>query len=433
MLGLINNSTKLPIMSTTKGNLINQLQFDPEKLQKYYLDKPFLDSKAFIKEISLKLGISAHHVFEHDVLRFCEECLKHGYHSNFHQLRFMERCPIHESILLNRCPSCSRMFFYNLNNPSLKEPYKCACRYSLANFIFIDNAYTNFKNQFEIIDSFKTKLTQIKNNPLVSNLVFLKQGDVSDREIGKHIDRIFQFIFYDKMITGNYTNINFTSLSAKKSLNKQELNNCFNIITESYKDQKAIYKSIARNIRKNHMHYHRSCIRKLTINMDHCDVCHHAEAYVCWRKFIEGLSDYSNVQNGRSKRLLYVRTPVTFYSPLFESYISSIELHVENKLNKIVNELKYNLINNPKILSRISNRIFAELVMFTFYNLLDIYKDTKKDMVTQYFIFPIDPENLINQIYIDYSNLKNNQVMYISFNKRIQKPKLWCSKGNTYK
>ncbi|WP_286133911.1 Tn7 transposase TnsA N-terminal domain-containing protein [Bacillus sp. AFS053548] len=53
--------------------------------------------------------------------------------------------------------------------------------------------------------------------------------------------------------------------------------------------------------------------------------------------------------------------------------------------------------------------------------------------VTQYFIFPIDLEDLINQVFIDFSNLKNNQVTYISFNKRIQKPKLWCSKTKRYK
>lgn len=71
-------------------------------------------------------------------LRYCDECIRRGYHSPIHQLPWIIYCPIHLSILKDRCPQCHS----HINLESWIDPcsgpkrssginYGCHCGYEL--------------------------------------------------------------------------------------------------------------------------------------------------------------------------------------------------------------------------------------------------------------------------------------------------------------
>ncbi|MEH7610016.1 hypothetical protein, partial [Gottfriedia acidiceleris] len=297
---MLNSQNRLPNLSLKKGDLINQMYFDSVKLQKYYLVEPFDESRAFIELMSTKLGISAHHVFEHDVLRFCESCMENGYHSNFHQLRFLTKCPFHDSNLRNSCPMCDCQYSYNLRNPNMKFPYICKCGYRYIDFETIDKMFSLFELLLDVTESFKLEMNQITKDDFISRVVFTEEGEVQD--LKTHVQRLLQLkqtgksdVASEKLLAINHL------FFINKTINKNHSDSNYYSV-ESYKDQKAIYKSIARYIRKNFMKMHKKCIRKLTISIDNIIKCHHANAYVSWRMFIEGVNGHHNVQNGQTTK-----------------------------------------------------------------------------------------------------------------------------------
>jgi site-specific recombinase XerD len=67
-----------------------------------------------------------HHLFQIHSLRFCPDCLKHGFHSIFHNLLLLSRCPIHETPLEDRCV-CGRSISACLNSDLYLQPGQCVC------------------------------------------------------------------------------------------------------------------------------------------------------------------------------------------------------------------------------------------------------------------------------------------------------------------
>lgn len=226
---------------------------------------------------------------------FCETCLSLGYHSILHQVRFLNKCPVHNTYLLNKCPSCSRSYSYNLSNPNMKKPYVCKCGYQYTVTDKIVQMYTNFQQKIEINLDIKAKLNQLTKDVFMSHIVFYEDTDT--QVLNKNVERVYQLKQDGRIEEGIVTKI--SSHNKPFSRSNQELCknlNPFNESNEIYKVQKAIYKCIARKVRKKHLKKHKKCIRNLTLKGSFSNVCHHAHKYVCWRKFIEGANGYHNVQ-----------------------------------------------------------------------------------------------------------------------------------------
>lgn len=66
----------------------------------------------------------------HPDLRFCEACLAVGFHSPVYQIRYVQRCPIHDVALRSRCPSCHRKVPMSCSNQALAHAYACQCGHS---------------------------------------------------------------------------------------------------------------------------------------------------------------------------------------------------------------------------------------------------------------------------------------------------------------
>lgn len=70
-----------------------------------------------------------------EAVRFCPVCLDSGYHSIFHQLSGIERCPIHDQMLLENCRHCGRATgTFSLRRGDSKTPFQCMyCEQPLSN------------------------------------------------------------------------------------------------------------------------------------------------------------------------------------------------------------------------------------------------------------------------------------------------------------
>lgn len=72
------------------------------------------------------LSLWTHQLFQVNVLRFCPECLAQGFHSIFHCLLAIFRCPIHHVTLEERC-KCRRPVSACLNPQLFSSPCQCQC------------------------------------------------------------------------------------------------------------------------------------------------------------------------------------------------------------------------------------------------------------------------------------------------------------------
>ncbi|MFF2876160.1 hypothetical protein ACFVR2_07555 [Gottfriedia sp. NPDC057991] len=433
MLSKNKSSNWKTFLSFKKGSLTTQLHFDKIKLEQYELDKLFHESKLFINQMASGVGIAARHVFEHDVLRFCESCLELGYHSNFHQLRFLTICPIHNKDLTESCPVCFRRYAFNLTNPNLAKPYVCICGHCYMDVNHPIKMFKMFQRELKGKETMIPEMNLITEDSFMSRVVFSEIGP--PQKLKNHVQRVLQLKQTGKIEAGSETSILISRSLFKPNHNaiKKQVNP-FLESSEMYNDQRAIYKSIARMLRNTIMKFHRGCVRNLSIKGSFSNVCHYAHAYVCWRKFIEGLNGYHNVQNGFTTKNRFATTPKSYYSPIFDDALRSFMRQYEKAIMRLIEEIGDGLVHEVEWLSTcIRNRLFADLVLNNFYQWVGIYKNAKTYEVTYYHEIPFDPLLPLQEVYININNFVNNrQLIYIRCKDKFQKSRLWCDLVGRY-
>lgn len=62
----------------------------------------------------------------HPHLRFCHSCLNGGFHFAYHQRSWLERCPIHDELLVDTC-GCKRRNPFVLNRSQRPARQLCGC------------------------------------------------------------------------------------------------------------------------------------------------------------------------------------------------------------------------------------------------------------------------------------------------------------------
>jgi hypothetical protein len=181
-------------------------------------------------------------------------------------------------------------------------------------------------------------MNQLIEKEFINQIIFSEIS--SNQDLNRHLQRVNQLKQTGMIEEGIETKILIPrKLISISNLELQLKLNPFHESNEIYKEQKAIYKSIARKLRKTQLKQHRHCIRDLTLKGSFSDICHHAHAYVCWRKFIEGANGYHNVHNGQTRKDIYYTTPRAHYSQLFNEDLRKFESECEKAFN-IINEEK---------------------------------------------------------------------------------------------
>jgi hypothetical protein len=114
----------------------------------------------------------------YDHLRWCVQCMGHGFHSPLFQMRLTRSCPIHDQPLLEHCPNCNREIAYRLNTLFLLKPFHCT-------FCDCDFAPTMATERPDIL-----RLRQEETSRLSLLLKFHRAADV-DLVSASDADRLF--------------------------------------------------------------------------------------------------------------------------------------------------------------------------------------------------------------------------------------------------
>ena len=94
-------------------------------------------------------------------LTYCPICIQKGYHAWFHQIVFVDICPIHNRKLRYTCPSCNGVINMDLNQIKAIPPFTCSCGHSL-----IDK-----DNYRSLIDAWSKPIKVSESEPLISSLL----------------------------------------------------------------------------------------------------------------------------------------------------------------------------------------------------------------------------------------------------------------------
>jgi hypothetical protein len=107
--------------------------------------------------------------------------------------------------------------------------------------------------------------------------------------------------------------------------------------------QRAVFKSIARQIRKRFLKNHRTCLKEMKHGLLRKGVCCHALAYLNWRKDIEGDYSYFDVDRGPRKNVRGNHSS-SFYTHVHEGFLNDIVAWMDQQLQKIMGVLstRYN-------------------------------------------------------------------------------------------
>ena len=82
-----------------------------------------------------------------DVLRWCPQCMAHGYHGIVHQYEDVIQCPVHAERLHSTCARCGHTNAYHLSVVLLESAFKCpTCGNRYA---FQDRSNPCFRRRFD--------------------------------------------------------------------------------------------------------------------------------------------------------------------------------------------------------------------------------------------------------------------------------------------
>lgn len=297
-------------------------------------------------------------------LVYCEKCMAISFHSMMHQFILLKKCPFHMVELIEECPWCKRKIPYVLSDDYTKSPFQCLCGYSL-----IDK-----KNDTSVFLSWKKKSEFRINDPLVKKWIILN-GD-KKRQI------YFFYEFYQQSefnLLENLISVLSPSI-IKYDAPSSNFHFSYNHSTEKifypsnellyekmYKSTYQTYKSFARFLKKTLLKDHKTCIARLKKRAPDTKICPYAYAFLHWRKSIEGLNHYSDVENKRK-----LKNP-SIINPCLEFVFRQDNTH----LNKISLEIKKNFketISDQQLIWAI-NKIMYIIVHNHFFNWLIISEE----------------------------------------------------------
>ncbi|MFD2085905.1 hypothetical protein [Brevibacillus brevis] len=304
--------------------------------------------------------------FLREDLAICEACLKTGYHSIFHQWRFLHYCPFHLSPLHFACPNCSQIYTYEMTDDGFLSPYVCKC----GHFYLQESAARFFYKEWGTDDAIrcnkvKTWLSEVNYNSkkMESIYLFTEKGlhqsptlfdgvlSFLTNENSKTPKRYISQITTPKisMIKGDqekYENMTYSKKSyphiGEYSLGKSRLRVQQEDLFLSYNQ---LISSIARNLRKTVLMKHKTCIERYFLGDNAAPKCPYAFAYVHWRSFVQGFQSPRHV-TARYKRPKtvdhrFVQFPFTLYSEFFEDVVDLWKSQVEDISNESRASLKW--------------------------------------------------------------------------------------------
>jgi hypothetical protein len=361
------------------GDLVTMEFFDSKELKKYLgCDIKTLNKKNLNKIFNGKTNPIYLKYLIRNTLHYCPKCMEFGFHSIFHQLKFLDECPFHNINLVSICPQCHKELPYELNKmKSEPRPFHCLCGYSISND---DGDFYRCKNKwsqspglrinsqelnifFNLTNEQKDKIHRIYIN---SN--FLKeQYPQSMNLILSVIDESYIFkngIIHNKAVSPPIIKkIDMKSNSHLTGDYYDFLYQTFRI--DIFRSLRNTYKSITKHIRNRLLVKHRSCIKNLIRDLvfeelETHPICPFAYSYIVWRFYIERLDKPDQVD--RIKPIRWLK--------------QDIEILPKNEfdiITDLANQLRLefrNILGDQMLFEWVINRLFILLVNNNFINIL---------------------------------------------------------------
>lgn len=215
-------------------------------------------------------------------LRYCPECLSHGYHSSLFQLGLYETCPIHNKLLKTTCPHCDQIIDLDASGFNFQVIFACPrCEEQFCDLDHVNNI-TLREGAKDVIREEGESLLFIKKYIESQNIQFSISyyRVVLKLEEGPKIRQIWNDLSKTNRMNG-------TQLEGSSTvfLNKKE---------ESW-NRLTLYKSIKRRLYKIYIKPHVKCLRELLlvggayegITANHGIGCPVVHAFINWRMYWE--------------------------------------------------------------------------------------------------------------------------------------------------
>lgn len=330
-------------------------------------------------------------------LTFCLACMKNGFHSILNQFSLIHECPIHGEQLSDRCPKCSQSYPYRLNDDPFIAPFQCSCGYRyLDGFSNYSEAWEKFKATISSpevtswISLYSKKMINFDNLILSSEISFRNLHGGMDfilqaadpRYYSIHSEKHYVIKSHSRIM--HYGNVYKEFESIRDSGSDERYLKFIEVINEAiYQSNRNTFYAIAKHLRTTILRGHTSCIRKLGLFENKCP---YAFAYVNWRKFIEGHTNWWQVDNRYPPSRQQSRYEMEFISKQDDSALWDIVTKWEYQRP----HWKYKHLTAT---IWIINRVVAHFALNHFYSWLEIAKNTES-LTMEYNDVPFRYENV---------------------------------------
>lgn len=290
-------------------------------------------------------------------LTFCPECLKEGYHSYWHQVAFHDKCPIHNSFLVDRCPKCNKKHKYQFVSNSKSQGFKCVfCNHNYLEDNDIESKmfFYQWNKRNEIPLNEEQKIILWINSRFHEKKAYAYFYTAVKNHANDGLLKIQVQEKYDIMHTIHNIKSTIVSNQTKHALKSRiPGKGVLDSDKELYSSYMTIFKAIARRIRKKDRKIKNSVkeikSKKIMLNCDsdifrnvfgenhnkNPEIYYPAYAYIMWCRDIQGFESWDRVENN-----------VLSYRPRFEVpnlYTTIIEC---NLFRYFKNEFIIHLMND---------------------------------------------------------------------------------------
>lgn len=261
----------------------------------------------------------------------CTTCIEFNYHSIFHQYKFLSYCPFH------KLPLAITNYKKNIIvDDSLDSNFQLEALNRDGGTREKVHLFINAKNKWQTVNSNKFQLScgitkeLIENKSNKGNIILYFDPSVCfSREAP--LEK-YNYILFNKY-KENIDKEELLTFSSPKANNNEEI---FNFTENDFKlvylSTLKTFHSIVRHLKATILFKHKQCIELNIRKHPVKPKCPYSNAYVHWRKFIEGLINISEVDKKRPKThdsylnfKVYCCQEHGFFERLFYTIIFSID------------------------------------------------------------------------------------------------------------
>jgi hypothetical protein len=340
------------VIGDSRRELIQLSGFDPLLLQQYLEYDLVGHNKSAISNIlkPVQYYIESVNTWFPLPLRWCEQCMRTGYHSWLHQFALVQHCPIHKIKLIDACPTCYNNIPFLLSDKSLGNPFTCRCGFKLADFT--PNQWSRWKYPFQLSD-----------NTVIEWLERAEEGWGNNNRL-LFIPRAASILMFceAQVITCKFQGKRYDDTHRHYSISDE-------FIHDVYDENKRCFRTIDRYIKNKILYKHRNCIRNLQELRKHEEgefppICPYAYAYVYWKHTLLMTDQFYNEVKGD------ILKPRKFLG--LELVTKLIEPHITCFKYKLFKHTNLYEIDNRRLVHWTINRYSSELCLNYFYQWLKI-------------------------------------------------------------